>query len=454
MKIKQQIGKCRIDFRVLDTYNKNEFFFVDPYVFEARTQIQKHNDTHIQGIQGGMQYNAKGGVLESRFMLVHRNAELPEALGGITAVNATQQDRIFKWSTSFKPRDTFNAMKLEGMKEYAVFLSNDFNNYKNFLSSSAVESSQLGANTAIYMRGTNGFIQNQTNVEVNQVKYSEWNANYQWLHASSYFSGVRNASWGEWLIWFKPEYRSDQRFISSEEIALQIPAKKSWKWKISASQIARFPTSNELYWQPGGNPNLKPEIGSWLKSSVMKSVKHFVFDAETKYGIIQNWIQWSPINPSVWSPMNIKTVNLWQSTCGATYTNQFSALKFKVNASVQYSSAIGKNENESNSFQMVYTPRWKSHLHLNIEKQKWSALVSTNFLSARFTDEANSSYLTLPAMLTVDAGFFRNFNVYSNHTILSLGVNVDNITNANYQWIRGYVTPGTVYTLQVKLTFK
>lgn len=454
VKIKQQRGKNRYDLRLLSNFNRNEFYYIDPFIYSGNTVVQKNNDTHMQGVQWGIQHSANKGILESRFLLVRRNAELPEALGGLAPLNAQQQDRILKWSTIYKPRKGFAIGRLEGMKEFALLASNDYNNYQNRTSQSLVESSQLGGNAAVYLRGSNGFLQNQTNISVTNVHYSEWNARYNWIHANSYFAWVQHTKWGEYLFWIKPEYRSDQGAISSMEAALQIPSAQSWKWKWSASRLARFPTANELYWQPGGNPYLKPEIGSWLKTALSKSWKHWQLDADSKYGMISNWIQWSPINASVWSPLNIKSVRLWQSSVGGNFQHKSSSFALKVNASIQYTSALGKNENASNTFQMVYTPKWKGHAHLEFMKKNWSLLLSCNQWSARFTDEANTSYFALPAMTVVDASASKTIHLDPNHIDLYLGITVDNLGNKNYQWIRGYITPGSVYSIQVKLIFK
>ena len=454
VKWKEQRGKNRIDLRVLDEMNRNEFYYTDPYLFEAQTLIQRHNDTHLNGIQFGVQHSAKGGVIESRFMLVRRNAELPEALGGLSTLSATQDDRLFKWSTSYKPRTIWQWNKLEGMKEFALFVSNDYNNYRNIRSDSKVTSSQVALNSAFYWRGEKGFIQNQTNVAFNEVNYSDWKGLYHWMHVSSYFSAVRNTKWGEYLVWFKPEYRTDQKFISSMEAALQIPSNKNWKWKWSGSRIARFPTANELYWQPGGNPYLKPEIGSWIKTSVVVSKSKWQWDGESKCGWISNWIQWSPINNQVWSPMNIKFVRLWQTTFGLTYKSKFRTGSAAFNASLQHSSSMGRNENSTNSFQMIYTPKWKSHTHLDLRLGPWSALISANYLSPRYTDEANSVYTELPSIFLADLSVSRLVKLDSNHLELHIGVSIENLTNVNYQWIRGYITPGSVYTLNLKLSFK
>ncbi|MGV2480682.1 UNVERIFIED_CONTAM: TonB-dependent receptor, partial [Salmonella enterica subsp. enterica serovar Weltevreden] len=39
-----------------------------------------------------------------------------------------------------------------------------------------------------------------------------------------------------------------------------------WHWQAKASRLYRYPNFNDLYWNPGGNPNLNPENGYSIES--------------------------------------------------------------------------------------------------------------------------------------------------------------------------------------------
>ncbi|MCX6223884.1 MAG: TonB-dependent receptor plug domain-containing protein, partial [Bacteroidia bacterium] len=74
----------------------------------------------------------------------------------------------------------------------------------------------------------------------------------------------------------------------------------------------RFPTLNDRYWQPGGNPDLLPETGlgydlgfTWEAAGSTKSgikLSSLLFIQQ-----INNWIQWVPTG-TYWSPQNIRQV--------------------------------------------------------------------------------------------------------------------------------------------------
>lgn len=72
---------------------------------------------------------------------------------------------------------------------------------------------------------------------------------------------------------------------------------------------------NDLYWRPGGNPDVKPEEGYSYDASISyrKSInKHLLFDAEVSGYLmnIDNWILWLPKdgNQWVWTPQNKRNV--------------------------------------------------------------------------------------------------------------------------------------------------
>lgn len=80
------------------------------------------------------------------------------------------------------------------------------------------------------------------------------------------------------------------------------------------SREVRFPTLNDLYWQPGGNPYLLPEEGlvssfGFRYANQWKKI-HWKADVSWFYNDIKNWIIWMPQRKGVvtMSPVNIRKV--------------------------------------------------------------------------------------------------------------------------------------------------
>lgn len=86
------------------------------------------------------------------------------------------------------------------------------------------------------------------------------------------------------------------------------------KWlliKSNITKIFRLPTLNDLYWQPGGNVNLKPENG-WAQE-LTTQIHWKSSDWDFSYTLtgfnrtVEDWILWIP-GASFWSPQNITEV--------------------------------------------------------------------------------------------------------------------------------------------------
>src|SRR5690606_15705360 len=82
----------------------------------------------------------------------------------------------------------------------------------------------------------------------------------------------------------------------------------------SVAKNMKFPTLNDLYWVPAGNPNLKAETSTNLElqfstSSLKLSNQIYSGFAFTVYRYdIQNYIQWQPTAFGYWRAENLKEI--------------------------------------------------------------------------------------------------------------------------------------------------
>ncbi|MDZ7776138.1 MAG: TonB-dependent receptor [Bacteroidales bacterium] len=84
--------------------------------------------------------------------------------------------------------------------------------------------------------------------------------------------------------------------------------------KGNVSRNYRLPTLNDLYWQPGGDPELLPERGFTLETglkylSQKRNGWHGGAEITWFRNDISNWIAWQPDGiMSYWTPKNITEV--------------------------------------------------------------------------------------------------------------------------------------------------
>ena len=171
-----------------------------------------------------------------------------------------------------------------------------------------------------------------------------------------------------------------------------------WAWNIDShwevqgrvSRNFRHPTLNDKYWSPGGNIELKQEMGwaqeitlghSW-NTELYKVISHLTGYNRT----IEDWILWAPLEGNVfWSATNLGEVN----SHGAEFRNQQS-IEIKpitLKSSLGYNWTRSVNENEisrpkiKRGQTLFYVPEHSMHLGLSIDWQTWRMKYTHRYVS-------------------------------------------------------------------------
>ena len=214
-------------------------------------------------------------------------------------------------------------------------------------------------------------------------------------------------------------------------------------FKASASRNFRFPTLNDLYFLPGGNPDLKRESG-WTydvgasfaigKEDVYSwSGSMNWFDSHVK-----DWILWLPTTKGFFSPKNIKDVHAY----GIEMKSDFSIvlkkdMQLSLNGTLSWTPSINEGEpmspaDQSVGKQLPYVPEWSSSITGRLTWKQWALLYKWCYYSERFTMSSNDISLTgkLPSYfmsnLTLERG------VETRWAELSLKGVVNNLFNEEY----------------------
>ncbi len=136
-------------------------------------------------------------------------------------------------------------------------------------------------------------------------------------------------------------------------------------WKNSFNRNFHSPSLNDLYWLPGGNPNLLPEDGYGGESGL-----HYVLENEKRkletqvtgyYSDIDNWILWTPTRKGYWEAQNVKHVISWGIEVNENFKYTLGHWTIQANANYAYTSTknegdpIGEND-ASVGGQLPYIP--------------------------------------------------------------------------------------------------
>ncbi len=110
---------------------------------------------------------------------------------------------------------------------------------------------------------------------------------------------------------------------------------KNTTLKLKLSREFRNPTLNDLYWNPGGNKNLKPEQG-WSQeiSLVYQNKNKQSFHLSIFNRNINNWIMWYPNNKGFWEPQNISKV--WSKGFDISHFIPYTKNNFSISNKAQF----------------------------------------------------------------------------------------------------------------------
>lgn len=231
----------------------------------------------------------------------------------------------------------------------------------------------------------------------------------------------------------------------------------SWKLKANGGYSYRIPGLNDLFWSPGGNPDLLPESG-WFSE--------LGFDFEKRNGTnklkitgagfyrkIDNWIQWRP-GPEFWSPFNLKSVASYGAEISASIHQSLIGVSFIHSLSATYVESINRSAafdgDQSKGKQLIYTPPFIANLNETVLflENRLSLTLIGRYSSLNYTSSDNENYLDPYFLFDVEATYRINWK--SLHMSLFLAVN--NLLDTEYQIQRSYNMPGINFQTGIKLS--
>jgi len=158
------------------------------------------------------------------------------------------------------------------------------------------------------------------------------------------------------------------------------------------------------------------------------------------FGRITDWIIWLP-ETAYWVPQNIGLVAQkgLEFQSNHSYGTSFGVFTYSNLSSLQLAENINQRVNGDDAVgkQLIYVPLFQLNETLNFKTNSWDFYLTHHFESIRYTTEDHSSYL--PAYHTLSVGFQKNFKWKT--TQFKLGVDLDNVTNTNFQLVQGRPMP-------------
>ncbi|MGL6126815.1 TonB-dependent receptor plug domain-containing protein [Chryseobacterium artocarpi] len=212
----------------------------------------------------------------------------------------------------------------------------------------------------------------------------------------------------------------------------------------SFSRNFRFPSFNDLYWQPGGNLDLKSETSSNVDMNHEFRFGDFKINLSPYYMEIKDLIRWLPTPYGYWAPVNTNNAEFYGLESQVTWNKNFGRHGLKINAGYTYSKSINKDTR----MQMTYVPLHKAvgAIDYRFDFLKIYAQALINGLTYTTTNEdratAIDSYVLLNAGVSAD--------ILKKYT---LGFKVNNLTNTVYQTVIDYPMPKRNFSIYATINF-
>ena len=223
---------------------------------------------------------------------------------------------------------------------------------------------------------------------------------------------------------------------------------KGLKINAGYSHNYRNPSLNDLYWNPGGNKDLKPENGRTVDGNIMYERKFGRFSIESTMGAyyseVKDWIQWVPSPWRYWRPENVATVVAYGTELHLKMNYFISDWNFSVSGNYVYSHTTNKED----GFQLMYIPLHHANAYAEAKWRTWYLNYTMEYTGRRKTQLDTEEVL---------AG---RLNPYTLHHVamgkqirkFTVEFRINNITNVDYQAVLYRAMPGRSY--EISLNYK
>ena len=235
--------------------------------------------------------------------------------------------------------------------------------------------------------------------------------------------------------------------------------------KASGSRNYRFPTLNDLYFLPGGNPDLRHESGWSYDAGVS-----FEVGSEGKYKLngsatwfdsyINDWIIWLPTTKGFFSPENVKDVHAYGvEVDGHLSANLAKDWLLNMDATFSWTPSINHGEKRSPADQSIgkqlpYIPKLSSTVSGRLTWREWSFVYNWCFYSERYTMSSNDISLTGKLPKYYMSNISLGYNLALRWADFNLKGTINNLFDEEYLSVLSRPMPGINFEIFIGITPK
>ena len=245
-------------------------------------------------------------------------------------------------------------------------------------------------------------------------------------------------------------------FFPTATLVYRMPFVKGLSFSAGYSHNYRNPTLNDLYWNPGGNENLKGEDGKTVDFDINYLYENVNFNLDFRTGLyyskVNDWIQWVPTNYRYWMPRNVSKVLARGLEAHIKMNYRYALWTFSISGNYVYSHTTDESEYaqqyDADGKQLIYIPKHHANAFAEVKWNTWNLNYTFEFTGERKTSMNDDDFFAyqLPAYMLHHVSFGKQLNRFR------IEFKINNLLNTDYQTILWRAMPGRSY--EIYLEFK
>jgi len=384
--------------KVFNEYSPNNFRFQNSITLQK--QLQKHARTQGQGLLGEVVYRLnKNGTLSIAAWLDNYNRQIPPLLNQTSV--AKQKDDNLRITSQWRQQLSKGQLAVRvAWFNQGIHYSDSLKNMNaTSRAKSLLAEAEYKFHPGKHREIHAGITNNYTTATADEYKkQAQLNSFALFIGETAHFFNNKIKP----SVSFRKEFNDNKEapftWYAGGEIALY----KNISLKLNAASVYRNPTINDLYWQPGGNKNLKPESGKTgdiglclneinLAKNITAKTEITLFNRKMK-----NQIIWLPEN-GYWSAQNLDRTESKgiETKTIIRYSNKkwFTALTVSTNY-IEATNEKARFENDASvGKQLIYVPMYSGNGSIAIGYGKLIVKYTVQYSGYRYTTTDNLDYL-------------------------------------------------------------
>lgn len=245
-------------------------------------------------------------------------------------------------------------------------------------------------------------------------------------------------------------------FFPTATLTYRMPFVKGLSFNAGYSHNYRNPTLNDLYWNPGGNENLKGENGKTVDFDINYLYENLNFNLDLRTGFyyskVKDWIQWVPTTYRYWMPKNVSEVMARGAEFHLKANYRYALWNFTISGNYVYSHTTDESEYaqqyDSDGKQLIYIPKHHANAFAEVRWKTWNLNYTFEFTGKRTTSMNDDDFFAydLPYYTLHHISLGKQLNKFR------LEFRINNLTDNDYQTVLWRAMPGRSY--EVYLEFK